>query len=410
LDNIQKLFYRKDWTKDEKEYRLLISADEPKMYKVGTVREILLGTDFSDADFETIISTRDKLCWVTRLARNEDNKSVTLLFPADQLFTIEPTGKENAAKIIGYKHKNAECEIAIPSHYKDGGTTYDVDAIGDDAFNFSNITKIDIPDNVTAIGRRAFWGCTKLKEVKLPTGLRDIGESVFKGCTALSSIDIPEGIVEIQWWSFEGCTSLTEVTIPNSVTEIGGEAFKDCVALKSVTLGKNVQKIDERAFYDCVALLRINIPRSVKEIKEGVFSNCSSMTEITVAPDNKKYIDSDGSLLKENSSILQCCPGGKTGEYYVPKHVITIEQEACCGCMNITKVVIPDSVKKIKKWAFEHCVRLSSVEIPENGIITIDDEAFFECNALNKENHADIETRFGKMVFETAESRGKKRR
>jgi hypothetical protein len=315
------------------------------------------------------------------------------------LFTwkIEPAKK--TAKIVRYK--GTEYEIAIPSIYKQDGTTYPVVAIGDRAFSFTNITKVDIPDSVKEIGRGAFWGCTKLKEVKLPTGLRDIGESVFKGCIGLPSIDIPDGIIEIQWWAFEGCISLTEVTIPDTVTEIGGEAFKDCMALQSVTLGKNVQKIDERAFYDCIALTGIIIPKSVKEINEGVFSNCSNLKEIKVEPGNSKYISSNGSILKNNSTILQCCPSGKAGEYHVPDTVHTIEQEAFCGCMDITKIFIPDSVEKIKKWAFERCERLSSVIFLGSNDIKIEKEAFFECNALNDESRRAIITRFGERVFET---------
>lgn len=407
LVDIQTLFYYKDCGfRHEKEHRLLIYTDEPGMHKVGTVRKILFDPDFPSEEVEKVVLIRDELCRVTRLSRYVKDKFVRLLVHHDQLFTwaIDSQG----AMITKYNddYKKAEYEIVIPTQYQKNPVV----AIGDDVFKFSNITKVVIPDSVKTIGRRAFWGCIKLKEIKLPKSLHDIGESVFKGCTALPNIDIPEGVVEIQWWSFEGCISLTKVVIPDSVTEIGGEAFKDCIALKEVKLGKRVELIDERAFYDCEELPSIYIPKSVKKINEGVFSNCSKMTEINGDPTNEKYGYENGLLLARNHTVLQCCPCGKR-DVSIPASVLTIEQEAFCGCINITKVVIPSNVEKIKKWAFEHCVRLSSVVIPDTNI-KIDVEAFFECDARDEESHNKItaKSHFKEKAFGTAKyRRGNKR-
>ena len=45
-----------------------------------------------------------------------------------------------------------------------------------------------LPENITAIGTRAFSGCSKLKSVTLPAGLKEIGDQAFYGCSNLGDI------------------------------------------------------------------------------------------------------------------------------------------------------------------------------------------------------------------------------
>ncbi len=52
----------------------------------------------------------------------------------------------------------------------------------------SSFTSMDIPSTVTAIGERAFYGCTSLTSITIPATVTSIGEDAFYGCTALSEI------------------------------------------------------------------------------------------------------------------------------------------------------------------------------------------------------------------------------
>ena len=61
-----------------------------------------------------------------------------------------------------------------------------------------------------------------------------IGDQAFENCSGLTSVTIPNSVTSIGWESFYGCSGLTSVTIPNSVTSIGGEAFC-CSSLTSLT-------------------------------------------------------------------------------------------------------------------------------------------------------------------------------
>ncbi|MBQ0103500.1 MAG: leucine-rich repeat protein [Prevotellaceae bacterium] len=58
-----------------------------------------------------------------------------------------------------------------------------VTAIADDAFYGSCGSKVDIPEGVKSIGKRAFYGCSMLRFLFLPATLGQIGEDAFHGCS-----------------------------------------------------------------------------------------------------------------------------------------------------------------------------------------------------------------------------------
>ncbi|WP_255317533.1 leucine-rich repeat protein, partial [Capnocytophaga canimorsus] len=97
-----------------------------------------------------------------------------------------------------------------------------------------------IPDGVTAIQIRAFYGCTSLKSVIIPNSVTSIGGYAFGGCSSLTSITLPNSVTSIGNYAFCGCSSLTSITLPNSVTSIGNRAFEGCSSLTSITLPNSV--------------------------------------------------------------------------------------------------------------------------------------------------------------------------
>ena len=117
-----------------------------------------------------------------------------------------------------------------------------------------------IPESVTEIGGSAFSGCSPLKSITIPESVTEIGGSAFEGCISLQSITIPEGVTEIGERAFIDCTSLQSIVIPKGVKKIEGSAFTGCTALTTVTLPIGVNKIGETAFYVCEALTTIYVP------------------------------------------------------------------------------------------------------------------------------------------------------
>ena len=128
-----------------------------------------------------------------------------------------------------------------------------------------------IPESVTSIGNRAFFGCKNLTSVTIPGSVISIGILAFFECKNLTSVTILEGVTSIGESAFVFCSSLTSVTIPESVTSIGQRAFKGCKSLASVTIPEGVTSIGAWAFCGCERLTSVTIPDSVTEIGEDAF-------------------------------------------------------------------------------------------------------------------------------------------
>ena len=84
--------------------------------------------------------------------------------------------------------------LAIPETVTNGGTTYTVKAIGDDAFfECSGITSVTIPAAVTSIGEMAFWGCGSLTGISISAAVTSIGWQAFSYCPGLATMTVDEG-------------------------------------------------------------------------------------------------------------------------------------------------------------------------------------------------------------------------
>ena len=143
---------------------------------------------------------------------------------------------------------------------------------------------------------------------------------------------VPEGVTWIDKYEFMGNYEITALDIPDGIVGIGMEAFLFCRNLTSVT-----------------------IPDSVSNIEESAFSCCDSLSSIIVSGNNANY-----------KSINNCCLS-KTGD------------ELIFGCKNSK---IPDSVTKIKAYAFFGCTGLTSITIPDS-VTNIEEDAFGGCDSLS---------------------------
>lgn len=132
-----------------------------------------------------------------------------------------------------------------------------ITAIGEKAFaNASNVENLVADDNIAYIGDGAFLNSSLLASVDFAS-LKYVGNNVFQGCSNLSSINLSDNVKVIGKEAFRNCNKLTEVVIPKDTKAIGFGAFADCITLKTVDFTKNaanICSIGEYAFYGDTSL------------------------------------------------------------------------------------------------------------------------------------------------------------
>ena len=285
---------------------------------------------------------------------------------ADNTATITKfLGPDGSAKSTG------SYDIKIPEKLGD----YTVTGLGEYSFAVSrivyddpypgnplcrNIHSVTIPQNVTSIGRGAFYKCDGLQSLTIKDAATSIGSWAFAECPLTTTLELGENITTIGDYAFRSCSSLTNVTIPQSVTSIGDGAFafcskmgsltiKDattsigeyafgyCAKLKTLKLGENITTIGNDAFWYCCALTNVTIPQSVTSIGTNAFTECDSLTTLSLG-----------------------------------KNIETIGQYAFRECQNLANVTIPEKVKEIKSDTFIKCYHLKSITLPA-GLTSFED-------------------------------------
>ena len=264
-----------------------------------------------------------------------------------------------------------------------------IEAIKEDTFSgCSKLTSIIIPNSVTEIGNNAFSMCLSLNTINIPADVQSIGDGAFAFCIKLKSITVDKnnrsfsaknGILfskdKSQFIAFPGGKKGT-VVISKEITDIKESALLGCLRISKVkvekgnnhycsrdgilytkdmsrfifspteikgekgiiTIPEGVVSISEGAFFWCDNITRITVPESVTSIGDYSF-DCGNLVAIDVSNNNRFFSSDDGILFNKDKTEIIRCPAGKKGD-----------------------VVIPESVEKIGKGAFENCENISSSE------------------------------------------------
>lgn len=87
-------------------------------------------------------------------------------------------------------------------------------------------TCVSIPEGVTKVGKKAFSGKNKIKEVIFPqNSLKSIEAGAFASCKSIKNLMLPKGLLQIGDNAFTDCAALEYVFIPDSVALIGEDLF-----------------------------------------------------------------------------------------------------------------------------------------------------------------------------------------
>jgi hypothetical protein len=269
-----------------------------------------------------------------------------------------------------------------------------------DFSNCTNLTRIDMPDNISRIEDNAFYTCTNYTNVVIPISITEIGKNSFYNCTTLTT-DInylsfiktdPDintinnfdtyGILtvafpNIQTIVFNGNnqngntyiprniiasntypnTSLLQISIPANCicTSINNNAFEYCQVLTRVDIQTtSITYIGNSAFNECKLLTALTIPYSVTSIGTNI---SSYITTITIDINTSNIITNPIS-----SSFPNCNSIIITDTFSASTHRIT---SGAFQDLSITRLTIPNSITSITTDAFKGCLSLTSIIMSE---------------------------------------------
>ncbi len=114
-----------------------------------------------------------------------------------------------------------------------------------------NGTTVEIPDNVSIIGKDVFANNTEIESVTIPASVTEIQEGAFSGCTSLTTVTFAENsnLRSIGKGAFQNDSKLDNLVLPASLETVEAYAFSGCGNLQHLTLPK-LKSIGTDAFQD----------------------------------------------------------------------------------------------------------------------------------------------------------------
>ncbi|MDR1541116.1 MAG: leucine-rich repeat domain-containing protein [Clostridiales bacterium] len=307
--------------------------------------------------------------------------------------------------LIAFIAPEKERRIALPAAVKTIGAH---SLLGEDF-----VESIYIPSSVMEIEPQSFIGCANLEEfeisfenpnycvydgvlyskdktkaVSCPPGIKsehialessvnEICSSAFAYCSNIKDIDFGKNLKIIGKESFYACESLESAVFPETLAFIGKMAFARCSRLKSAHFSSGIEFIDNTAFSFCPNFEAANIREGGRYLSdEGVAYRIDDDGNLNLwlypmGKHSQNYRVLDGTALIEADS---CMESEWLKGISLPNTVREIGANAFYNS-GLTSVRLPDSVEKIFDFAFNGCLSMKDIYIP-NSVKSIKPNAF----------------------------------
>lgn len=193
----------------------------------------------------------------------------------------------------------------------------------------SELTSVDMPDNVIAIGDNGFYRCPKLQLTSLPPGITSLGDFAFSDCSKLALTSLPSGITSIGDQAFRDCFSLALTGLPSRITSIGDYTFRNCSKMVLTSLPSGITSLPTAAFQYCPKLALTTFPSGMTSIGAYAFKQGTGLASITLPP-----------------------------------ALATIGDYAFANCTGLETVRFTSTVSSIPGGVFSGCTKLSTIYVP----------------------------------------------
>lgn len=131
-------------------------------------------------------------------SNNTTVKTGTKVVVSNLKYTVTAAGSKRTVKFTGVQKKAKK--VIVPASVKVSGKKYKVTAIAQNALKGNKkIQKLTIGSNIGKIGKKAFYGCSKLKSIIIKSKkltAKNTGSKAFKGINSKATIKVPKGKVK----------------------------------------------------------------------------------------------------------------------------------------------------------------------------------------------------------------------
>ena len=215
-----------------------------------------------------------------------------------------------------------------------------------DVSGITSLKTVFLSDKLDVVSG-AFSGCASLESVCLPPDLTSVPSGLFQGIP-LKSVVIPKATTSIGANAFKGVTTLKRVSLPYGLTSIGASAFDGCTSLNRLPVPKTLTSVGEASFRGCTSLEHMEFPDGVVSIPASCFEGCSVLSLVELC----------GSVSSLGARSFADCPklGGVTANSW---NINAIPQECFDGCASMSGEFLPlRDIISVGENAFRGCVAL----------------------------------------------------
>nr|MCR4760457.1 leucine-rich repeat domain-containing protein [Oscillospiraceae bacterium] len=221
----------------------------------ASVKTIEAGA-FADCSSRRKITIRSKGCIINEKKYASDKDAIS---QPTVIYGMRKSGAEYYAKRHGLTFVALDDEDPDPEEY----LTFSYNE-WDDNYNVSGYVEdkmpamIEIPAThagkpVVRIGLQAFYGCSTLCSVEVSEGIKAIMSNAF-AYSSVYEIKLPDSVNDIYSGAFCQCGNLWQINLPEGPTCLYGNTFEGCVSLEELTVPRSVERIKEKCFYYCQKL------------------------------------------------------------------------------------------------------------------------------------------------------------
>jgi hypothetical protein len=240
-----------------------------------------------------------------------------------------------------------------------------VDKYEDDYYNLKSTKWYKKQGEFAVLGKILIRYKGSNNVMRVPSGIEVINKDVAQ---KLKKVIFSNSVHTISDYAFyHNNQNLEEFIIPPSVKNIGLKALGDNKWTKNYN--KKPIIINGILYKHETNKKEIKIPYGITQIGPKVFENRKKIEKI-ILPDTLKII---------RKGAFSVCT--RLSEIDIPKKLLIIEERSFEFCRNLNNLVLPDKVKEIGSYAFNECEKLTSVIISDS-CKTIHEGAFSGCRKL----------------------------